>query len=97
MTALLFTLTLLLPALGQGNSQPQAGGVYRIRGVVVDAVTNVPVARAQILCFMAQGIVIGDFPGHPRITGDKTEYGKTTDECECEYDVDELVRDVDPA
>ncbi|PYT80532.1 MAG: hypothetical protein DMG40_12305 [Acidobacteria bacterium] len=48
MTALLFTLTLLLPALGQGNSQPQAGGVYRIRGVVVDAVTNVPVARAQV-------------------------------------------------
>lgn len=46
MTALLFTLT-LLSALVQANSEPQAA-VYRISGVVVDALGNVPVARAQV-------------------------------------------------
>jgi hypothetical protein len=45
MTALLFTLT-LLSALVQA-SDPQAA-VYRISGVVVDALTNAPVARAQV-------------------------------------------------
>ncbi|HEX8836326.1 MAG TPA: carboxypeptidase regulatory-like domain-containing protein [Candidatus Acidoferrum sp.] len=46
MTALLFTLT-ILSALVQANSEPQAA-VYRISGVVVDALGNVPVARAQV-------------------------------------------------
>ena len=46
MTALLFTLT-LLSALVEGNSEPQAA-VYRVGGVVVNALTNVPVARAQV-------------------------------------------------
>ena len=46
MTALLFTLT-LLSALVQANSEPQTA-VYRISGVVVDALGNVPVARAQV-------------------------------------------------
>lgn len=46
MTALLFTLT-LLSAPVQANSEPQAA-VYRISGVVVDALGNVPVARAQV-------------------------------------------------
>lgn len=46
MTALLFTLT-LLSALVQANSEPQAA-VYRISGVVVDVLGNVPVARAQV-------------------------------------------------
>lgn len=46
MTALLFTVT-LLSALVQANSEPQAA-VYRISGVVVDALGNVPVARAQV-------------------------------------------------
>jgi uncharacterized surface anchored protein len=47
MTALLFTLA-LLSALAQANSESQAGAVYRISGVVVDAVTNVPVAHAEV-------------------------------------------------
>lgn len=47
MTALLFTLT-LLSALAQANSEPQARAAYRIAGAVVDAVTNVPVAYAQV-------------------------------------------------
>ena len=47
MTALVFTLT-LLSALAQANSEPQARAVYRISGVVVDAVSNVPVARAEV-------------------------------------------------
>src|SRR5215472_388081 len=47
MTALLFTWT-LLSALAQANSEPQARAVYRIAGAVVDAVTNVPVAYAQV-------------------------------------------------
>ena len=46
MTALLFTLT-LLSVLVEGNSEPQAA-VYRVGGVVVNALTNVPVARAQV-------------------------------------------------
>jgi len=48
MRALLFTLT-LLSALAQANSEPPGGADYRISGVVVDAVTNVPVAHAQVL------------------------------------------------
>ncbi len=48
MRALLFTLT-LLSALAQANSEPPGGAAYRISGVVVDAVTNVPVAHAQVL------------------------------------------------
>jgi Carboxypeptidase regulatory-like domain len=48
MRALLFTLT-LLSALAQANSEPQEGAAYRISGVVVDAVTNLPVAHAQVL------------------------------------------------
>ena len=47
MTALLFTLA-LLSALAQANSEPQAEAVYRISGVVVDAVRNVPLAHAQV-------------------------------------------------
>ena len=49
MTALLFTLT-LLSALVQANSEPQTA-FYRISGVVVDALGNVPVARAQVSIF----------------------------------------------
>jgi len=47
MTALLFTLT-LLSAPVQANSEPEARAAYRIAGAVVDAVTNVPVAYAQV-------------------------------------------------
>ena len=47
MSALVFTLT-LLSALAQANSEPQGEAVYRISGVVVDALTNVPVAHAQV-------------------------------------------------
>lgn len=46
MTALLFALT-LLGALGQASPARQVG-LYRISGVVVDALTNVPVAHAQL-------------------------------------------------
>ena len=42
---LLLTLLLLQP---QANSQRQVASVYRISGIVVDAVTNGPVARAQV-------------------------------------------------
>ena len=48
MTALLFTLTLLL-APAQANSEPHGEAAYRMSGVVVDAVTNVPVGHAQVL------------------------------------------------
>lgn len=47
MRTLLFTL-MLLSALSQANSEPQAGAVYRISGIVVDALTNDPVAHAQV-------------------------------------------------
>lgn len=50
MTALVFTLT-LLSTLAQAKSEPHPGAVYRISGVVVDALTNVPVARAQVAIF----------------------------------------------
>jgi carboxypeptidase family protein len=47
MTALLAVLTLLwVPA--QANPQGQMAPAYRISGVVVDAVTNVPVGGAQV-------------------------------------------------
>jgi hypothetical protein len=46
-TAFLLILT-LLSTLGQANPQRQAQAGYRISGVIVDAVTNVPVARAQV-------------------------------------------------
>lgn len=47
MTTVLFALT-LLAALSQASPQRQVGTSYRIRGVVVDAVTNGPVPRAQV-------------------------------------------------
>ena len=47
MTALVFALT-FLSALAQAKSEPQPGAVYRISGVVVDAVTNAPVVRAHV-------------------------------------------------
>ncbi|HEV2197370.1 MAG TPA: carboxypeptidase-like regulatory domain-containing protein [Candidatus Acidoferrum sp.] len=46
MTAVLLTLT-LLGALGQASPARQVG-LYRIGGVVLDALTNVPVAHAQV-------------------------------------------------
>lgn len=46
MTALLFALT-LLGTMGQSSPARQVK-LYRISGVVVDAVTNVPVAHAQL-------------------------------------------------
>jgi hypothetical protein len=45
-TVLLLILTLV--TLGPASPQRQAQTGYRISGVVVDAVTNVPVARAQV-------------------------------------------------
>lgn len=47
MTTVLFALT-LLAALSQASPQRQVGTSYRLRGVVVDAVTNGPVPRAQV-------------------------------------------------
>jgi carboxypeptidase family protein len=51
MTALPFAMALLL-TLGQAATPRQVGAGYRISGMVVDAVTNVPVPHAQVSIFL---------------------------------------------
>lgn len=65
MTALVFTLTLLL-ALAQADSKPQPAAVYRISGVVVDAVNGNPVLQAKVSIFRdsEQTSMVADHDGH---------------------------------
>lgn len=74
MIALLFALT-LLGALGQASPARQVG-LYRISGVVVDAVTNVPVAHAQ-MSISRGGEQITTVAGNDgRFTFERLEAGK---------------------
>lgn len=74
MTAVLFILT-LLGALGQAGPARQVG-LYRISGVVVDAVTNAPVAHAQ-LSISRGGEQVSTVAGNDgRFAFEKLEAGK---------------------
>src|SRR5215467_13015244 len=56
---------------------------------------QVLVAGSERIGLALQGVVVGYLPGHAGITGDESEYRKTTDQSESENGVYSFVGDMD--